>query len=377
MKVLVIPSWLPFGEDKLMGIYHKDFTEALNEHKNIKANILFLYRQRLKNPLKYLFNEKEEIIKEKNYNIYINKVLNLKSINYKLNLYYYTKKLEKSYLKYEEIFGKPDIIHAHVTLPAGYASAKLGKKYDIPVLITEHFSKFNSFFEGKNNKYAMYALKNSTYSTVSNYMTEKVGTDCKVIPNLVDTSEFFSSKNKNNTLKLVSVSALRPGKYIDVTLKAIKILIDKYNIKDISFDIVGDGELMEEYKKLTTELNLNNYVTFLGRKNIKKDIAKILSNKSILIISSDKETFSIPGIEALASGIPIVSTRCKGPEEYIDDKCGVLCNVNDPEDMAKAIIKCSKTEYNINYLKSIAKKYDKKVVIENVYKIYKDMLKGK
>ncbi len=377
MKVLVIPSWLPFGEDKLMGIYHKDFTEALNEHKNIKAHILFLYRQRIKNPFKYLFNEKEEIIKEKNYNIYINKVLNLKSINFKLNLYYYYKKLEKAYLKYEEIQGKPDIIHAHVTLPAGYASVKLGKKYNIPVLVTEHFSKFNTFFEGKNRKYAMYVLKNSTYSTVSNYMKEKVGNKCEVIPNLVDTNEFFTSKNKNKTLNLVSISALRPGKYMDVTLKAIKILIDKYKIKDIHYDIVGDGELMDEYKKLTTELNLNNYVTFLGRQNTKKDIAKILSNKNILIISSDKETFSIPGIEALASGIPVVSTRCKGPEEYIDDKCGVLCNVNDPEDMAKAIIKCSKTEYNTNYLKGVAKKYDKKVIIENVYKIYKDMLKGK
>ena len=46
MKVLVIPTWYPSGEDKLMGIYHKEFTEALNNN-NIEANILFIERETL------------------------------------------------------------------------------------------------------------------------------------------------------------------------------------------------------------------------------------------------------------------------------------------------------------------------------------------
>ena len=50
MKVLVIPTWYPSGEDKLMGIYHKEFTESLNNH-GIDANILFIERNRLTKPI--------------------------------------------------------------------------------------------------------------------------------------------------------------------------------------------------------------------------------------------------------------------------------------------------------------------------------------
>ena len=54
MNVLVIPSWYPSGKDKLMGIYHKEFCEALVS-KNINVNMLFIERERLNNPIKYLF----------------------------------------------------------------------------------------------------------------------------------------------------------------------------------------------------------------------------------------------------------------------------------------------------------------------------------
>ena len=45
MKVLVIPTWYPNGEDKLMGVYHKEFTYALNSY-GVKADMLFIDRQR-------------------------------------------------------------------------------------------------------------------------------------------------------------------------------------------------------------------------------------------------------------------------------------------------------------------------------------------
>lgn len=57
MKVLVIPTWYPTGKDKLMGNYHKEFTEALNDY-GIKADMLFIERERLSKPFKYLFSKK-------------------------------------------------------------------------------------------------------------------------------------------------------------------------------------------------------------------------------------------------------------------------------------------------------------------------------
>ena len=56
MNVLVIPSWYPNGSiDKLMGIYHKEYCEALAKCDNINVNMLYIDRQRLNAPFKYLF----------------------------------------------------------------------------------------------------------------------------------------------------------------------------------------------------------------------------------------------------------------------------------------------------------------------------------
>ena len=60
MKILVIPTWYPNGIDKLMGIYHKEFCEALSKIDNIKVDMLYIDLQRIKEPFKYLFMNKKE-----------------------------------------------------------------------------------------------------------------------------------------------------------------------------------------------------------------------------------------------------------------------------------------------------------------------------
>lgn len=374
MKVLVIPTWYPSGKDKLMGIYHKEFTEALND-LNIKADMLFIDRQRLNNPIKYLFMKKKEIEIEKNYKIYKYRMLNLGKLSFNLQLKNYIKKMEYAYLDYIKHNSPPDVIHAHVTIPAGYAASIIGKKYNIPVIVTEHLSTFKRFYKKPLSKYSDFVFKNSTYSTVSNYMKKIVlnyTDECHVIPNLIDTKPFENNikRKLDDTFRLVSVCALREGKKLDIIFKSIKLINDKEKIK-IHLDIIGDGFFENYFKQACDELELNEYVTFLGRKS-KQEIADIFKKEHALIISSELETFAIPGIEAMASGLPVISTKCQGPEEYIDDLSGVLCEVNDPEDMAKAILELYNNydKYDSNYIKSIANNFSKEVVINRCKKIY-------
>ena len=61
MKVLVIPTWYPSGADKLMGLYHKEYTEALCKF-GVEANMLFIDRQRLSQPFKYLLMKKNILL---------------------------------------------------------------------------------------------------------------------------------------------------------------------------------------------------------------------------------------------------------------------------------------------------------------------------
>lgn len=376
MKVLVIPSWYPNGTDKLMGIYHKEYTYALTK-MGIDVDMLFVYRQRLSNPIKYLFMNKREVDIEKTYKVYKIMMMDIEKISISLFVKNYIKKLDKLYNEYIKTNGKPDILHAEVTFPAGYAVCVLGKKYNIPVVVTEHSSGFIKYFNGKYEKYGKYVLENSKYTTVSDLMRNQIKylkKDVDLIPNLVDTEFFHKKKKKHDGLNLVTVSAFRVGKGIEYLIEALSILIDK-NI-DVHLNIIGDGYLMNNYKDIATKFNMDNHITFYGQKT-KEEISKILPNNDIFVIPSTYESFCIPGVEALASGLPIVSTRCYGPEEYIDNKCGEFCNIKDPKGLANAIIKVYKKldKYDVEYLRKVADKYSYKKVCTDAIEIYNELLK--
>jgi len=379
MNILVIPSWYPNGTDKLMGIYHKEFSAALADRKNINVNMLYIDRQRLNAPIKYLFMKKKEIIKEISYKTYIKKMLDVHKINFDWQMKKYYKALESNFKTYLKNNPKPDILHAHVTIPAGYSACKLGKKYNIPVVVTEHASYFKRFFEGKNKKYGDYVLENSYFTTVSNFMAKeinKLGYKCDIIPNLIETDIFNKERKKVKGLKIVTVSALRDGKKIDDIIKALKIIIEEKKIKDAKLTIIGDGFLEDFYKQKCTELKMNEYVDFIGRKT-KEEIADVLLKNNVFVIASEMETFCIPGVEALASGIPVVATKCLGPEEYINNKCGILVDVGDYEAMADAIVQIYNNleKYDISYMRKVANNYSNISVIEKTLNIYKKLNK--
>ena len=291
MKILVIPTWYPTGSDSLMGIYHKNFTEALNKIKNIKADILFISREKITSFYKFPFMKKKIIVNETNYKTYMYKMLNVGRISFNLQLNNYVKVLRKALKWYIKENGRPDVIHANISIPAGYAACIIGKEFNIPVLVQEHASYFKRFFTNDNYSKGKYVLENSYFTVVSKYMQKEmleITDNVTVLPNIVDTKIFKSlKKTKHDSINLVIACALRQGKKIEDIFEAMKILI-KENYK-VHLDIVGDGYLYEEYKSLAHNLNLDNNVTFLGRKD-KEDVAKIIAQNDIYIISSDMYT---------------------------------------------------------------------------------------
>lgn len=379
MNVLVIPTWYPSGKDQLMGIYHKEFCEALAANKEIDVNMLFIERERLNNPIKYLFMAKNDVIKEKGYKTYIKRMLNVEPISYKWQLKHYVKVLDQAFKKYLKNNPKPDIIHAMVTIPAGYAACKLGEKYNIPVIVTEHASYFKRFFTGKYKEYGSYVLNHAKFTTVSKFMAKQMEeyTDhVEVLPNLINTEIFKKERKKIKELRIVTVSALRQGKRIDDIIKALKIILETKKELNPKLTIVGDGYLEEVYKNKCQELGMDSYVDFVGRKS-KEEISKILQDHNIFVIASEKETFCIPGVEALASGMPVVSTNCLGPAEYLDEKSGKLVEVGNVKAIADAIIEVYENidQYDPKYLRKKANSYSGEKVSKKAIELYKEMLK--
>ena len=199
---------------------------------------------------------------------------------------------------------------------------------------------------------------------------------CDVLPNLVDVESFMLPRKKIKDLRLVTVVGLRKIKRVDDIVRALKIIIEEKGIKNASLTVVGDGLDKEYFQNITHELGMDKYVTFTGKKE-KEEIVKILNQSSIYVMSSEVETFGIPGVEALSSGIPVVATKCLGPEEYVDDKNGKLIAIANYNEMADAILYVYNNidKYDIKYLRKTALKYSTEAVIDKAISIYKSLLK--
>jgi len=108
------------------------------------------------------------------------------------------------------------------------------------------------------------------------------------------------------------VACLKPQKAPLDFVKVAKAVIDKRD--DVIFISIGDGSLRRDAEALASELSLNGQIKFLGWQ---QDIAKFYSIMDILILTSYWEGFPVVFIEAMASGVPVVTTRVGGAEEII------------------------------------------------------------
>ena len=272
-----------------------------------------------------------------------------------------------------------DLINAHVTLPTGLISYNISKKYSIPYIVTEHVSYFKTF---RKSKFFHKVVKESkTYIAVSEFLKKNILDagiqDCLVFPNSINTNSFVLSKVKNNTIDFIHISSLNEVKNFDNLIKAYKKLTLKY--KSVKLHVVGGGRNVAKYQNIFRLLGLEDSIIFYG--NLPNNMVKeMLPAMDALVISSTRETFSVVGIEALASGIPVITTKCGGPEGYINDDVGIISDGFDSDSLYKSLeyfIK-NRDKFNAIQIREYAiKHFDSKVIGDKYIALYKNILGDK
>lgn len=381
LHVLVLATWYPHDRDKLIGIYHKQFCQALAQ-AGVKVNMLHIDRQPISTALTYPFSKKKYQVQEEGYTTYFLRMLNRGRISEHLQLKAYVKKVEQLYNDYEAIHGKPDIIHAQVLVPAGYAACLLGEKIGVPVIITEHATYFERFFNSWTTPYAKKAAQMAAKVTcVGQYMIDifrnKYQTKAEILPNIVDCSLYSGPKapKEGSTLQFATVCALRTGKNIHHAVQALAKLRESGRLTDFHYTVVGDGYLRDEYWASVVENNMTDCVSFVGQK-AHPEIAKILSQTDILLMVTNVETFGIPAIEATAAGVPVVCTRCGGPEGFLTPQSSEFCEVGNPDSIADAIMRMVDRlpEIDEAQVRSVSKPFDGESVANLAISYYKEIL---
>jgi glycosyltransferase involved in cell wall biosynthesis len=160
-----------------------------------------------------------------------------------------------------------------------------------------------------------------------------------VIPNGVELDKFYPAQAKveQDKLRLLTVGRLSVIKRIEMLIDAIAIL--HKNGHKLHMTIVGGGPMEQQLKQIALQEGLSDLVEFMGRIN-PEEIPDIYRKNDIFISASIQEGMSNAMLEAMASGLPIITTRCEGVEELITDN-GRVIERSSAEEVANAIQKLS------------------------------------
>ena len=196
-----------------------------------------------------------------------------------------------------------------------------------------------------------------------------------VISNGVIVSD-LSNRSPIKKYDVLFVGRLTKAKGVDILIKAINILKEKYR-KEIKAVIVGKGDLEEELKELVKELGIEKEVEFLG---VRKDIEKLMKSTKLFVLSSRWEGLPLTILEAMSSGAGIIATKVGGIPEIIQNgKEGILISPEDSETLAGAIAELLKdrelrVKLGINAYKKVKEKYSIEVYSKNILELYKSLI---
>jgi len=290
---------------------------------------------------------------------------------------------------------KLDLLHVHYAIP--HASAALlakqilaeDNKY-IPVLTTLHGTDIT--LVGREASYepvVNWSINNSDAVTaVSKSLVEdtlehfQVKREVLVIPNFIDFDRFNKKPKEhfkkaiapNNEKILVHTSNFRKVKRVDDVIRLFHIVQHEIPSKLL---LIGDGPERSNIEKTCRELKVCDKVTFLGKQEA---IEEILSVCDLFILPSERESFGLSALEAMACEVPVISTNAGGLAEVnIHGKTGYTSEIGNYEEMAQFALDLLQNEEKLESFRHAALEQAKKFNLEDIrlqyIELYKKLIK--
>lgn len=284
-----------------------------------------------------------------------------------------------------------DIVHAHTLFTNGAMAYRLYKEFNIPYIVAVRNTDVNVFFKYfihlrklgvdilLNAKKVIFISPAYMENTINIYIPKKFKTEIRekslVIPNGLNeywlkNREENGKKLDSSIVKLVYAGEITKNKNIHRVINDIDIMIKKG--QKIEFNIVGDGEYLEEIKKLVNDKGLNDNVKIYGRINDKDKLRDILRENHIFVMISTFETFGLSYIEALSQGLPVLYTYGQGIYGYFKEgEVGFAVKLNESIEPKIEKIKENYLTLSDNAVKVIDE-FKWSEIGNKYYKIYKE-----
>ena len=288
-------------------------------------------------------------------------------------------------VKYEKL----DLMHVHYAIP--HASAAITAKMvlaeegiKLPVITTLHgtditllgkdasFEPVISFAINKSDAVTAVSqsLKNDTYKLFG------INQEIEVIPNFLNAEHEAIESSPDlrreyaldNERIIIHMSNFRPVKRI---LDIIEVFARVQPAVASKLILLGDGPERSRAEQKCRELNIAEHVTFVG--NLKQP-QELLSIGDLFILPSESESFGLAALEAMASGLPVISTNTGGlPEVNRHGVTGMMSDVGDIEDMVKNCIYLLEDASRLSKFKSQAIRRAQDFSIDKILPLYEQL----
>lgn len=393
MKILVIASWYPDDRTSLRGSFFRRQAVMLNRRGHqIAVVVAERPSARLRTPLTVLRNLLRAPVyvvrDESGFPEYVPARVNWLPAkffgNLGVNLLLRDMRLILGGVFRD--FGTPDIVHVHSAIHGAYLWVKAGRQ-GIPFVITEHRSNYLSgHMTGFNHaESAMAFARAGRIITVSRNLSDVLGKLYSIaaerfalVPNVVDPLFFQTAPSPrsrgDNSFRFISVGNIVPVKRHDLLLHAFRRVRDSE--PRCRLVIVGAGPGFPDLQGLSARLGLCGEVDLKGAL-APDDVAIELSKSDAFVFSSDHETFGLALAEACAVGLPVVATKCGGPEGVVNERNGLLVPKGDPVALAEAMLRIihDRKKYRADEIRQdCLERFGQDAVIGKLEQVYEDVL---
>jgi len=288
-----------------------------------------------------------------------------------------------------------DLLHVHYAIPhasAAYMAKQILKSegIHIPIVCTLHGTDItllgrDASFEpvitfAMNESDADTAVSASLKADTLRYF--KTTANIHVIPNFINLDRYHNLPKNGHRDRyapggeplIMHVSNFRKVKRVEDVVKVFLNIRQKMKAQLL---LIGDGPERYGVEQLCRQSGFCSDVHFLGKT---KNVERVLADGDLFILPSETESFGLAALEAMAAGLPVISTNTGGlPEVNINGFSGFLSDVGDVEDMSKNALHILSSESSLaqfkQQAKQQAKQFDLHVILPMYIQLYQSLIK--
>lgn len=374
MRIFFVASGIPTKQNPLLGVFEMDQAKALSKlgHEIIYLSI-DLRSIRRKRPLGFNSYQIENVPVEE-------LSIPLGNIPRQMLFALGEKAFKQLYKRAIKKYGKPDIVHSHFADISCMTSRGLAGS-EMKHVITEHSSQLNR----QLNDFDKYEFKKayeradiviSVSNSLKNRIFELFGVSGTCINNIADLEAFtFSEKTYSKKgFSYITVAGLNENKNVQSLLEAFKEVYERHD--DVRMTIVGDGPQKNILKNMISDYKLDKNVIMTGVLQ-RHEINRLFAESDCFVLPSKSETFGVAYIEAMAAGLPVIATKCGGPEDFVNKENGILLEENSIECLTIAMLDIYNRydKYDGKRISEFAReRFSEQTVSKQIEQVYKSII---